>query len=77
MRQHLKTICRSNNFPGVSELAWASEGPQNGGKMIGTDIILNLKILNGHLRCINVAQFVLIVAGVENLHPHRYPLGQT
>ena len=37
MRQNLSNIWWSNDFPGGSELTWASEEPQNGGKMIRTD----------------------------------------
>ena len=38
MRQNLSN--RSNNFPARgSEFIWASEGPQNGGKMTGMDIL--------------------------------------
>ena len=37
---------RSNNFPGGSEFTWASEAPQNGGKMNEMDI-LEFRDING------------------------------
>ena len=39
MRKNLETKWQSTNFQGGSEFTRASEGPQNGGKMTGMDLL--------------------------------------
>ena len=42
----LEKCWRSSDFPGGSEFTRASEGPQNGGKMTGMDV-LEFRDING------------------------------
>ena len=46
MRQNMANNFRSIDFPRGSEFTWAPEGPQNGGKMTGMDI-LEFRDING------------------------------